>query len=408
MNDSTIDTQSGRTNPGAITEVFWAFLRLGVTSFGGPVAHLGYFRDAFVERRQWFSDRAYADLVALCQFLPGPASSQIGMAIGLQRAGIGGLLAAWFAFTMPSAIFMVAFAIGLASFGDLAGSGWLYGLKAAAVAVVAQAVFGMAKNLTPDAKRATIAGAAMIIVLLVPNSAVQGLAIVIGGLVGLVWLRGDGVDDEGPRHDLGFRVSRTMGVAALTAFIVLLALLPIVAAMTGDPSLRLLDVFYRSGSLVFGGGHVVLPLLNAETVQTGLVEHNTFLAGYGAAQAVPGPLFTFAAFLGASTTTGPTGLIGAAIALVAIFLPAGLLTIGALPFWERLRHARWARRALMGINGAVVGILAAALYDPVFAQGITSPTTLALAVVVFIAQTKWNLPAWAAVIGAGLVGLIFL
>lgn len=408
MSDSTIDTQPGQKNPGTVTEVFWAFLRLGVTSFGGPVAHLGYFRDTFVERRKWFGDRAYADLVALCQFLPGPASSQVGMAIGLQRAGIGGLLAAWFAFTMPSAIIMVAFAIGLASFGDVAGSGWLYGLKAAAVAVVAQAVLGMAKNLTPDAKRATIAGAAMIIVLLVPNPAVQVLAIVVGGLVGLVWLPGDGVDEEGSRHDLGFRISRTMGVVALIAFVVLLASLPIVAAMTGDPSLRLLDVFYRSGSLVFGGGHVVLPLLNAETVQTGLVEHNTFLAGYGASQAVPGPLFTFSAFLGASTTTGPTGLIGAAIALVAIFLPAGLLVIGVLPFWERLRHARWARRALLGINSAVVGILAAALYDPVFTQGITSPATLALAVAVFIAQSKWNLPAWAAVIGAGLVGLIFL
>ena len=383
------------------------FLRLGLTSFGGPVAHLGYFRDAFVERRRWVSDRAYADLVALCQFLPGPASSQVGMAIGLHRAGVAGLLAAWFAFTMPSAIVLVAFALGLASFGDAVGTGWLHGLKAAAVAVVAQAVLGMAKSLTPDARRATIAGAAMIIVLLVPHAVVQVTAILLGALVGLAWLHADHTDD-GPRKDRAIRISRAMGMASLIVFAALLALLPVLAAVTGDPGVRLVDVFYRAGSLVFGGGHVVLPLLDAETVQTGLVGHDTFLAGYGAAQAVPGPLFTFSAFLGASTTTGPTGLVGAGIALVAIFLPAALLVIGVLPFWERLRHVRSARRALMGVNAAVVGILAAALYDPVFTQGITSPTALALAVAVFLAQTTWNVPAWAAVLAAGMIGFAVL
>ncbi|AZL10593.1 chromate efflux transporter [Brevibacterium aurantiacum] len=432
MGEAMADVGNERRHPGTIGEVFWAFLRLGVTSFGGPVAHLGFFRETFVARRKWLSDGAYADLVALCQFLPGPASSQVGMAIGLQRAGLGGLVAAWFAFTMPSAIVLVAFALGVAAFGGDTGMGWLAGLKAAAVAVVAQAVLGMAKSLTPDAKRATIAGAAMIIILLIPSPLVQVAAIVLGGVVGLAWLRREAAQDEaardkaaqggaskGPdadeqsdggsaRPDFGVRTSRKVGIIALTTFVVLLVALPILTAFTGDASLRLVDVFYRAGALVFGGGHVVLPLLEAETVATGLVGHDSFLAGYGAAQAVPGPLFTFAAFIGASTTTGPTGLIGAAIALLAIFLPAALLVIAALPFWERLRSAKAVRRALLGVNAAVVGILAAALYDPVFTQGITSPATLALAVGVFIAQVKWKLPAWAAVIAAGLIGFVFL
>ncbi|SDS64229.1 chromate transporter [Brevibacterium sandarakinum] len=432
MSETMADVRAGRRHPGTIMEVFWAFLRLGVTSFGGPVAHLGFFRETFVGRRKWLNDGAYADLVALCQFLPGPASSQVGMAIGLQRAGIGGLLAAWFAFTMPSAIVLVVFAFGIATLSDGADMGWLYGLKAAAVAVVAQAVLGMAKNLTPDAKRATIAGAAMIIILLIPSPLVQVAAIVVGGVVGLVWLRREAAQDEaardkaaqdsaskspdadeqsdrdGARPDFGVRTSRKVGVIALTTFLLLLMALPILTVATSDPSLRLIDVFYRAGALVFGGGHVVLPLLETETVATGLVGHDSFLAGYGAAQAVPGPLFTFAAFLGASTTSGPTGLIGAGIALLAIFLPAALLVIAALPFWERLRRAQTVRRALLGVNAAVVGILAAALYDPVFTQGITSPATLALAVGVFIAQVKWKLPAWAAVIAAGLIGFAFL
>lgn len=416
-------------HPGTIGEVFWAFLRLGVTSFGGPVAHLGFFRETFVARRNWLSEGAYADLVALCQFLPGPASSQVGMAIGLQRAGIGGLLAAWFAFTIPSAIVLVAFAFGIASLGDGANMGWLSGLKAAAVAVVAQAVLGMAKNLTPDAKRAAIAGAAMIIILLIPNPYVQVGAIVLGGVTGLAWLRGEAAAETGGavaetggtaaeagdapvgdpvRQDFGVRISRRVSAAALTAFVVLLVALPMLTAVTGDSSLRLVDVFYRAGAFVFGGGHVVLPLLESETVATGLVGHDSFLAGYGAAQAVPGPLFTFAAFLGASAASGPTGLIGAGIGLLAIFLPAALLVIAVLPFWGRLRRAQAVRRALLGVNAAVVGILAAALYDPVFTQGITSLATLALAVAVFIAQEKWKLPAWAAVIAAGLIGFAFL
>ena len=407
MSDSAELARPAGGRPGSIAEVFWVFLRLGLTSFGGPVAHLGYFREAFVQRRRWFSDAAYADLVALCQFLPGPASSQVGMAIGLQRAGIGGLLAAWAAFTMPSAIILVAFAFGVSSLGDAVGTGWLSGLKAAAVAVVAQAVLGMARTLTPDAKRATIGATAMIVVLLVPHPAVQVAAIILGALVGLVWLRTDETHAD-TRQDLGAGVSRAVGAVLLAMFVLLLVALPVLAAVTAHPSLGVADVFYRAGALVFGGGHVVLPLLEAETVQTGLIDGETFLAGYGAAQAVPGPLFTFAAFLGASTSSGPTGLVGAAIALVAMFLPAALLVCGALPFWDRLRHSRIARRALLGVNAAVVGILAAALYDPVFTQGVTSPATLALTVSVFIGQVRWKLPAWAAVIGAGIIGFVAL
>lgn len=420
-------------HPGTIGEVFRVFLRLGLTSFGGPVAHLGYFRETFVARRKWLDDDAYADLVALCQFLPGPASSQVGMAIGLQRAGYGGLLAAWFAFTMPSAILLVAFAFGIDAFGEAMGTGWLAGVKAAAVAIVAGAVLGMAKSLTPDAKRATIAGIAAIIVLLVPSPAVQVLAIIVGAALGLAWLRAEAaaraeeraadsstsassasestVASESPAAaPTGFRVpvSKRAGAAALIACAALLIILPLASALTGDPALRLADIFSRAGALVFGGGHVVLPLLETETVRTGPVDHDTFLAGYGAAQAVPGPLFTFAAFLGASTTTGPTGVLGATIALIAIFLPAGLLTIGALPFWQGLHRSVFARRALLGVNAAVVGLLGAALYDPVFVEGVTSPATLAIALAAFIALTRWNVPAWAIVLGAAGIGAIAL
>lgn len=397
--------ESAKPRQGTVSEVFWVFLTLGLTSFGGPVAHLGYFREAFVQRRRWLSDRAYADLVAVCQFLPGPASSQVGMALGMQRAGFGGLLAAWFAFTMPSVILLVGFAYGMSAFGDAAGTGWLAGLKAAAAAVVAHAVLGMARTLTPDAKRATIAAVAMILVLLVPHPVVQIAAILVGGIIGRAWLR-DAQSAESDSGGFSLGVSRRVGAVLLMIFGGLLVLLPVWSAVSGHSAVGLADVFYRAGSLVFGGGHVVLPLLEAETVRTGLVDQETFLAGYGAAQAVPGPLFTFAAFLGVSTASGPAGLLAAGIALVMIFLPAALLVLGALPFWESLQNSTAARRAVMGINAAVVGILAAAFYDPVFIQGITSPGTLALAVAVFIAQVYWKLPAWAAVIGAGLIGFV--
>jgi chromate transporter len=401
------------TATGATREVFVAFLRLGLTSFGGPVAHLGYFREAFVVRRRWLGDRAYADLVALCQFLPGPASSQVGMAIGLRRAGIRGLLAAWAGFTLPSALLLVAFAYGVTAIGSDAGAGWIGGLKAAAVAVVAQAVLGMTRTLAPDARRATIAGAAAILTLLAPS--VLGLpvalsqvgVIVLAGIAGLLWLAPT-PDDDGGQEPFDVPVRRRLAVACLVVFGVLLVTLPLLAAATGDGMARLVDVFYRAGSLVFGGGHVVLPLLQAETVPSGLVGHDQFLAGYGAAQAVPGPLFTFAAYLGAVTTSGPTGLAGAAIALVAIFTPSALLIVGALPFWERLRGAPRARRALAGVNAGVVGLLAAALYDPVFTQGVLAASNplvaLALAIAAFVALATWSAPPWAVVIAAGLLG----
>lgn len=405
------------TAPARTAEVAGSFLRLGLTSFGGPVAHLGYFRETFVGRRSWLDDREYADLVALCQMLPGPASSQVGMGLGLRRAGLPGLAAAWVTFTLPSAILLTLFALGLSAFGELGDAGWLLGLKAAAVAVVAGAVQSMAKSLTPDARRASIAGLAIVLMLVIPNSIVptalvQVAAIVLGGVLGLVWLkrphRGAKNRETPAETRVASRGARRLGVSALIAFVALLAGLPALTAVTGDATIRLIDIFYRAGALVFGGGHVVLPLLEAELVPTGLVDHDTFLAGYGAAQAVPGPLFTFAAFLGASMTTGPTGILGAGIALLAIFLPAGLLVIGILPFWERLRSWEPATAALTGVNAAVVGLLGAALYDPVFVEGITSPATLALAVAAFIAGTMWKVPAWATVIVAGLLGWLLL
>lgn len=395
--------------PGSAWEVFAAFLVLGLTSFGGPVAHLGYFRNAFVVRRQWLSDRAYADLVALCQFLPGPASSQVGMAIGLLRAGLPGVLAAWTAFTLPSAIVLVVFAFGVETLAGAAGGGWIQGLKAAAVAVVAHAVLGMARSLTPDKERATIAVAGMILVMLVPTAAGQVLVIALGALAGLAWLASPAPADGADATDtLAVPVSRSLAVGCLVLFAALLVGLPLLAAVTGDGALRLIDSFYRAGSLVFGGGHVVLPLLQAETVQPGLVDRDTFLAGYGAAQAVPGPLFTFAAYLGAVMNQPPSGVTGAMLALVAIFLPSTLLIIGGLPFWEDLRRAPLAQRALAGVNAAVVGLLAAALYRPVFTEGITSTLAMAIAAGAFVALAAWKVPAWAVVIAAGLLGFMVL
>ncbi|MCS6560528.1 MULTISPECIES: chromate efflux transporter [Curtobacterium] len=387
--------------------VFLVFLRLGLTSFGGPVAHLGYFREAFVVRRRWLGDDAYADLVALCQFLPGPASSQVGMALGLQRAGLLGLLAAWCGFTLPSAVLLVAFALLVSGTPDLAGAGWLLGLQAAAAAVVAQAVLGMARSLTPDRRRATIAAAAAIVVLLAPGPGPQVAVMAACGVVGVLWLRGvvappQDVADAG----VAVRLPRWVAVSALIAFAALLVAAPVAASGTG--AVRLFGVFAQAGSLVFGGGHVVLPLLESQTVATHLVDHADFLAGYGAAQAVPGPLFTFAAYLGAVADGSPSGLVGAAVALVAIFLPAALLVIGALPFWHALRALPWARRVLAGVNAGVVGLLAAALWDPVITEGIRSASALALAVAAFIALTRWSAPPWAVVIGAGLLGAVVL
>lgn len=394
-------------HPGTVAQVLAVFLRLGLTSFGGPVAHLGYFHEAFVVRRRWLSERAFADVVALCQFLPGPASSQVGMAIGLQRAGFAGMLAAWFAFTLPSAVLLVGFAVAITSVAGLTDGGWLQGLKAAAVAVVAQAVLSMARTLAPDAKRATLAAGAAIASLLVPVAALQVAVIAAAGLIGVLWLRGDAaVDDDASAFAV--RVPRGAAVACLALWGALLVALPLAAGAIGGGALQLFGIFSRAGALVFGGGHVVLPLLEAQTVATGVVGHDDFLAGYAAAQAVPGPLFTFAGFLGAVSTGTPSGLGGAAIALVGIFLPGALLLVGALPFWLGIRQAPLARRAMAGVDAGVVGILAAALYDPVFTEGVDSPLALAVAIAAFIALTRWAVPPWAVVVGAGLLGGLLL
>lgn len=382
------------------------FLRLGVTSFGGPVAHLGYFREEFVARRRWLGERAYAELVALCQFLPGPASSQVGMGIGLVRAGWRGLVSAWLAFTLPSALLLVAFALGAPALSEVAGTGWITGLKAAVVGVVAHAVIGMARSLTPDLPRALLAAAALVGALLLPGVWGQ-LAVIVGaGVVGVLFLHGKAAGDD--EDFLDVRVPRRVGAVCLGLFAALLVLLPVLARATGNGVVAMADSFYRAGALVFGGGHVVLPLLEAEMVGSGLVSADAFLAGYGAAQAVPGPLFTFAAYLG-FVADGPVGgPLGATVALLAIFLPSALLVVGALAFWRSLRQARGVRAALVGVNAGVVGLLAAALWDPVITSGVTSVWTGLVAVASAVALLWAKVPAWAVVLGAALVGLLWL
>ena len=379
-----------------LAAVFLAFLQLGLTSFGGPVAHLGYFRDALVVRRRWIDERSYADLVALCQFLPGPASSQVGIGIGLAKAGLPGALAAWFAFTMPSAIALVTFGYGVVAYREAIPGGVLHGLKVVAVAVVAQAVWGMARTLTPDAPRVTLAVIAAAAVLAVPGPLVQVGVIAAGALAGLAFLR---AGSEEPGHvALAIAVSRWLAIGALGLFLALLVALPLVAAAYPSQALSLGDSFYRSGSLVFGGGHVVLPLLQSEVVPSGWVSNDAFLAGYGAAQAVPGPLFTFAAYLGAVAGPAPNGWLGATICLVAIFAPSFLLIVGALPFWDALRRHGPVRRALLGVNAAVVGLLLAALYDPVWTSGILQARDFALALAAFTLLALWKVPPWLVVI----------
>jgi chromate transporter len=364
----------------AVAEVFRAFLKLGLTSFGGPIAHLGYFRAEFVERRKWLDDQSYSDLVALCQFLPGPASSQVGMALGLGRAGWPGALAAWLGFTLPSAVALIAFAYGVSRWSAVAQSGAVHGLKVVAVAVVAQAVWGMGKSLCPDRLRAGVAVAAALLVLAVPTAVGQVAAIIVGGAVGRWALRLERL--PAARHR-DYRVGRRAGAFLLLLFAALLVLLPALAALTASPALAAIAVFYRAGALVFGGGHVVLPLLQAGVVPTGWVSNEAFLAGYGAAQAVPGPLFTFAAYLGAVMTGALGGWVGGLTLLVAIFVPAFLLVVGALPFWEALRQRDGVQRAMAGINAAVVGVLAAALYDPVWSSAIHSRADFGLALAAF-------------------------
>jgi len=381
--------------------VFLIFLRLGLTSFGGPIAHLGYFRDEFVTRRQWLTERSYADLVALCQFLPGPASSQVGIAIGLSRSGYTGALAAWAGFTLPSAVALILFALGIASYGDAIPTGVLHGLKVVAVAVVAQAVWGMARNLCPDIPRITVMAAATCFVLLVPSAWGQVGSIVIAAVIGLLLFKPQQVTAHDP---LPISIRRRVGLFWLMLFFVLLTGLPSLTAIFPNQTLLMVETFYRTGSLVFGGGHVVLPLLQAEVVPSGWVSNDTFLTGYGATQAVPGPLFTFAAFLGASMSQFPSGWLGGLICLLAIFAPSFLLIVGALPFWESLRRNTHTQAALMGINAAVVGLLLAALYQPVWISAIHAPQDFGLALVALVALMFWKLPPWLVVVSSGVAG----
>ncbi|MFS8036151.1 chromate efflux transporter [Xanthobacter sp. AM11] len=373
-------------------EVFLAFLKLGLTCFGGPIAHLGYFRDAFVLRRKWLDDEAYGDLVALCQFLPGPASSQLGFALGILRGGgLPGGLAAWAGFTLPSALALLAFALAAPAVAGPTLDGVLHGLKLVAVAVVAQAVWGMARNLTPDRPRAAIALAAVGLAAFAGGAFAQICAIGLGAAAGLVLCR-DGHAPPAGAMRLRFSLSPRLGAALLALFAALLVLPPLLASGTAFQGVAVFDAFYRSGALVFGGGHVVLPLLQAQVVAPGWVSPETFLAGYGLAQAVPGPLFTFAAYLGAVMGPPPNGVAGAAIALVAVFLPGLLLVAGILPFWDGLRRRSRAQAAMRGANAAVVGILAAALYSPVFTGAVFGPPDFAAALAGFLLLTVWKAP----------------
>ena len=379
-----------------------AFFKLGVSCFGGPIAHIGYFREEFVVRRRWLDEQAFIDLVALCQFLPGPASSQVGFSIGLMRGGYLGGLAAWTGFTLPSAIILVLFAYGAGALNGPIGTGLLHGLKLVAVAIVAQAVWGMARTLCPDRERASIAVGAALIILFSTSSVAQIGAIAIGGVAGLWLCRGAA---PAPGGHVVLPVSRRAGLVALFAFFVLLGGLPILRSLWAAPGIALFEAFYRSGALVFGGGHVVLPLLRQAFVAPGWVSDNTFLAGYGAAQAVPGPLFTFAAYLGTVVRPSPHGIPGAVLGLIGIFLPGILILLGTLPFWDSFRKRAGAQAIMRGINAAVVGILAAALYNPVWTSSVNSRGDFGVALVAFVLLMVWRAPPLLVVVVSALGGM---
>lgn len=393
---------AGERGGGSPLEVLLAFLKLGLTSFGGPIAHLGYFRNEFVLRRRWLDEQAYADLVGLCQFLPGPASSQVGFSIGLMRAGYRGALAAWTGFTLPSAVALVLFAYGAGALRGPMGAGLLHGLKLVAVAIVAQAVWGMARSLCPDRQRASIAAVAALIILFSTSSLAQLAAILLGGAAGL-WLCRAAPPAAGGHVTVP--VSRGVGLAALAAFFLLLVGLPVLGDFAAVPNVALFDAFYRSGALVFGGGHVVLPLLREAFVTPGWLSDDTFLAGYGAAQAVPGPLFTFAAYLGAVVRLPLHGPAGAALGLVGIFLPGLLILLGTLPFWDGFRRRAAAQATMRGVNAAVVGLLGAALYNPVWTSSVKTPGDFGIALVGFVLLTVWRAPPLIVVVVSALGGI---
>ncbi len=396
------DSESKRPGAGSPLEVLLVFLKLGLTSFGGPIAHIGYFRSEFVERRKWLDEQSYADLVALCQFLPGPASSQVGFSLGLMRAGYRGALAAWTGFTLPSAIALLLFAYGASALSGPVGTGLVHGLKLVAVAIVAQAVWGMARTLCPDRERASIAAIAALIILFSTSAVAQIGAILLGGIAGLWLCRA--AQPSGESH-FAVPVSRAAALAALAAFFILLIGLPILARLWPSSGIALFDAFYRSGALVFGGGHVVLPLLREAVVTPGWVGDDVFLTGYGAAQAVPGPLFTFAAYLGAVVKTSPHGIAGAIIGLLGIFLPGVLILLAALPYWDSFRKRAGAQAMMRGVNAAVVGILGAALYNPVWTSTVQTPRDFAIALVGFVLLSAWRAPPLVVVVFSAIAGI---
>jgi chromate transporter len=394
-----IETSQKGRNLNSLTEIFLVSTKLGLTSFGGPIAHLGYFHNEYIKRRQWLDDRSYADLVALCQFLPGPASSQVGIGIGVMRAGLLGGVAAWIGFTFPSVIALVLFAFLLQGF-DLGSAGWIHGLKLVAVAIVAHAIWGMGQKLAPDRNRATIAVLSAIIALLWQTALTQVSIILAAGLAGLLMYRNLQASSERPR--LSVPIKRSVAAICLFIFFGLLITLPILRSISSVHWLAIFDSFYRAGSLVFGGGHVVLPLLEREIVPIGWLSKEDFLAGYGAAQAVPGPLFTFAAYLGAVMN----GWTGAILATIAIFLPAFLLVVGTLPFWDTLRHMPKVQGALIGVNAAVVGILIAAFYHPIWTSSIRGPVDFAMVSTLFAMLMFWKAPPWLVVVTGAVLGML--
>ena len=385
-----------------ILEVLKVSTRLGLTSFGGPIAHLGYFHEEYVKRRKWLDEKNYADLVALCQFLPGPASSQVGIAIGIQRAGLIGGLMAWLGFTLPSAIALMLFAWVLQGL-NIQHAGWLHGLMIVAVAVVAQAVWGMASKLATGKTRGTIAIISAVATLLVPTSMVQVLIIIVSGLIGWIFFKKNTAQEIQPMQ---IPISKKTGITFLILFFAFLIVLPLLRLGIHNQGLAMFDSFYRAGALVFGGGHVVLPLLQQDVVPTGWMTNAQFLAGYGAAQAVPGPLFTFSSYLGFVSKPYPNGIIGSLLALIAIFLPAFLLVAGTLPFWNILRSRPGFQSALSGINASVVGILIAALYNPVWTSAIKTPYDFCLAIIAFALLMIWKLPPWIVVIISAIGGIV--
>lgn len=388
--------------PAALLEILLVALRLGLTSFGGPIAHLGYFKTEYVDRRRWLDAAVFADLVAIAQSLPGAASSKLGISIGILRGGLVGGIAAWIGFTLPSALALIAFAIGSQALGSEA-DGWIHGLQVVAVAVVALAVWSMARSLTPDRQRATIAIIAAVISLAVPTTVTTVTLIVVGGVVGWRLLGSDG---EGAGVAVHVRISRRTGLIAGSLFVGLLVGLPLARSAVDSQPIALFDSFYRVGALVFGGGNLVLPLLQPEVVPPGWVTNDQFLAGYGAAQAVPGPLFTFAAFIGAAAVPEPNGLAGGTLAILAIFLPSFLLTVAALPWWSELRARQDVRAILRGVNATVVGVLLAALYHPVATNALREPRDAALALASFGLLAIWKMPPWIVVVATAAGGAL--